>query len=39
MGFCSNCGPFTCLYNNYSDDDSETTKLAPMGKSESKHFK
>ena len=40
MGFCSNCGPFPCLCNiDDFDDESESTKLALMGKSESKHSK
>jgi len=38
-GFCSKSDPFYCLCNNDSDDDSETTELALMGKSESKHSK
>jgi len=36
MGFCSNCGPFTCICNNHSEDDSEMIELALMGKSEIK---
>jgi len=39
MRFCSNCGPFPYLCNNDSDDESETTKLALMGKIEIKHSK
>ena len=39
MGFCSNCDPFSCPCNNDGDDDSETTELALMGESESKHSK
>lgn len=36
MVFFSNCGPFPCLCNN---DDSESTKLEIMCKSEIKHSK
>ena len=39
MRFCSNYAPFPSLWNNDSDDDSETTKIELMGKSESKHSK
>lgn len=36
MDFCSRCDPFSCLCNNDSDDYTETTEFALMGKSECK---
>lgn len=39
MCFCCKYGPFHCLWNNDSGDDTETTELSLMGKSETKHAK